>query len=70
MSVSPERRNAKKSKPEYLHVCQTLKRIRYSSIPFGFERPSDGTAKPGKRLDCVFGVIVVPRYVIELQKCE
>src|SRR6266481_1557762 len=40
MSVSPERRNAKKSKPEYLHVWQTLKRIRYSSIPFGVERPS------------------------------
>src|ERR1700680_2082951 len=40
MSVSPERRNPKKSKPEYLHVGQTLKRIRHSSIPFGVERPS------------------------------
>src|SRR6267378_2674963 len=39
-SVSPERRKSKKSKPEYLHVWQTLKRIRYSSIPFGVERPS------------------------------
>src|SRR5213079_3235887 len=39
-SVSPERRKSKKSNPEYLHVWQTLKRIRYSSIPFGVERPS------------------------------
>ena len=39
-SVSPERRKSKKSNPEYLHVWQTLNRMRYSSIPFGVERPS------------------------------
>jgi hypothetical protein len=35
MSVSPERRKSKKSTREYLHVWQTLKRTRYSSIPLG-----------------------------------
>lgn len=40
MFVAPERRKSKKSKPEYLHVWQTLRRMRYSSIPFGVERPS------------------------------
>src|SRR6266480_2019038 len=39
-SVSPERRKSKKSNWEYLHVWHTLKRMRYSSIPFGVERPS------------------------------
>lgn len=40
ISASPERRNSRKSKPEYLHVWQMLKRMRYSSIPLGVERPS------------------------------
>jgi hypothetical protein len=59
-SGSPERRTPKRSKPEYLHVRQTLKKMSYSSIPFGRRETFDGTAEPGKRFDRVLSVVVVP----------
>jgi hypothetical protein len=63
-SVSPDLRKSKKSNPEYLHVWHALNRMRYSSIPFGVERPSMARAEPSKRFDRVLSVVVVPRNTI------
>src|SRR5262245_35531267 len=69
MSFSPERRKSRKSTPMYLHVWQTLRRIRYSSM-HRRGHPLNAATQSRKCLDRVFGVVVVPRNSVVLQKRE
>ena len=54
----------------YLQVWQTLKRIKYSLIPFSVETPLMISRSSREGFDRVLRVVVVPRNAIVFEKCE
>ena len=64
-------RTLRTPKPLSLRVSQTLSNaVRYSLIPFAADLKADPITFPekSKPLDCVFGIVVVPRYTIVFQE--
>ena len=70
ISFSREHKNSKKSTFLYLHVSETLRRIRYFLNSRGRRRPFNNVPKRSKCLHRVFGVIVVPWYSVITEKSK